>query len=105
MRVKLMAMLANARIPLQVDVCRRRRRPAARGSGLSGPPRSPRARIRAYRPETSIAEKTRRWLAAGGYSRMKTSSTSTDWGTRTFDGETMRAALARVCASGNGDPD
>ena len=59
MRVKLMAMLGNVRIPLQVDV--------GAGDAVVPPPELldypglldlPRARLRAYRPETSIAEKT-----------------------------------------------
>jgi predicted nucleotidyltransferase component of viral defense system len=59
MRVKLMAMLGNVRIPLQVDV--------GAGDAVVPPPEIldypglldlPRARLRAYRPETSIAEKT-----------------------------------------------
>jgi hypothetical protein len=59
MRVKRMAMLRNVRIPLQVDV--------GAGDAVVPPPEIldypgllnlPRARLRAYRPETSIAEKT-----------------------------------------------
>lgn len=97
MRVKLMAMLGNVRIPLQVDV--------GAGDAVVPPPEVldypslldlPRARIRAYRPETAIAEKTEAMVSRGvANSRMK------DFfdiyglaGTRTFDGETMRAALA-----------
>ena len=59
MRVTLMAMLGKARIPLQVDI--------AAGDAVVPPPDTidypglldlPRARVRAYRPETSIDEKT-----------------------------------------------
>ena len=59
MRIKLMAMLGSLRIPLQVDV--------GPGDAVVPPPEVldypglldlPRARLRAYRPETSIAEKT-----------------------------------------------
>jgi hypothetical protein len=66
MRVKLMAMLGNVRIPLQVDV--------GAGDAVVPPPEVldypslldlPRARIRAYRPETSIAEKTEAMVSRG----------------------------------------
>jgi predicted nucleotidyltransferase component of viral defense system len=97
MRVKLMAMLGNVRIPLQVDV--------GAGDAVVPPPEVldypgllelPRARLRAYRPETSIAEKTEAMVRlALANSRMK------DFfdihrlaDTRTFDGETMRLAVA-----------
>jgi predicted nucleotidyltransferase component of viral defense system len=59
MRVTLMARLGNARIPLQVDI--------GAGDAVVPPPDLveypglldlPRARLRVYRPETSIAEKT-----------------------------------------------
>lgn len=101
MRVKLLAMLGNVRIPLQVDV--------GAGDAVVPPPAVldypslldlPLARIRAYRPETAIAEKTEAMVSRGvANSRMK------DFfdiyglaGTRTFDGETMRAALAATFA-------
>lgn len=97
MRIKLMAMLGNVRIPLQVDV--------GAGDAVVPPPEVldypglldlPRARLRAYRPETSIAEKTEAMVRlALANSRMK------DFfdihrlvETRTFDGETMRLAVA-----------
>jgi hypothetical protein len=66
MRVKLMAMLGSVRIPLQVDV--------GAGDAVVPPPEVldypslldlPRARIRAYRPETSIAEKTEAMVSRG----------------------------------------
>ena len=96
MRIKLMAMLGNVRIPLQVDV--------GAGDAVVPPPEIldfpglldlPRARLRAYRPETSIAEKTEAMVRlALANSRMK------DFfdihrlvETRTFDGETMRLAV------------
>jgi Nucleotidyl transferase AbiEii toxin, Type IV TA system len=101
MRVKLMAMLGNVRIPLQVDV--------GAGDAVVPPPEVldypglldlPRARLRAYRPETSIAEKTEAMVRlALANSRMK------DFfdihrlaATRTFDGETMRLAVAATFA-------
>jgi hypothetical protein len=91
-----MAMLGNVRIPLQVDV--------GAGDAVVPPPEVqdfpglldlPRARLRAYRPETSIAEKTEAMVRlALANSRMK------DFfdihrlvETRTFDGETMRLAV------------
>jgi hypothetical protein len=73
MRVKLMAMLGTVRIPLQVDV--------GAGDAVVPPPELldypglldlPRARIRAYRPETSIAEKAEAMVRlALANSRMK----------------------------------
>ena len=73
MRVKLMAMLGNVRIPLQVDV--------GAGDAVVPPPEIldypglldlPRARLRAYRPDTSIAEKTEAMVRlALANSRMK----------------------------------
>lgn len=97
MRVKLMAMLGNVRIPLQVDV--------GAGDAVVPPPQVldypsllelPRARIRAYRPETSIAEKTEAIVSRGvANSRMKDFFDIYGLAeTRTFDGDTMRAALA-----------
>lgn len=62
MRVTLTAKLGNIKIPLQVDV--------GVGDAVVPPPEIldypglldlPRARVRAYRPETSIAESVRRW--------------------------------------------
>ena len=59
MRITLMAMLGKVRIPLQVDI--------GAGDAVVPPPDVidypglldlPRARLRVYRPETSIAEKT-----------------------------------------------
>ena len=97
MRVKLMAMLGNVRIPLQVDV--------GAGDAVVPPPEIldypglldlPRARIRAYRPETSIAEKTEAMVRlALANSRMKDFFDIHRLAeTRTFDGETMRLAVA-----------
>jgi predicted nucleotidyltransferase component of viral defense system len=102
MRVKLMAMLGNVRIPLQVDV--------GAGDAVVPPPEVldypslldlPRARIRAYRPETSIAEKTEAMVSRGvANSRMKDFFDIYGLAeTRTFDGDTMRAALAATFAS------
>lgn len=59
MRVKLMAMLGKVRIPLQVDIgAGDAVVPAPEVLDYPGLLDLPRARIRAYRPETSIAEKT-----------------------------------------------
>jgi hypothetical protein len=60
----------------------------------------PRARIRAYRPETSIAEKTEAMVSRGvANSRMKDFFDIYGLAeTRTFDGDTMRAALAATFA-------
>lgn len=101
MRVKLMAMLGNVRIPLQVDV--------GAGDAVVPPPDVldypslldlPRARIRAYRPETSIAEKTEAMVSRGvATSRMKDFFDIYGLAkTRTFDGDTMRAAMAATFA-------
>lgn len=101
MRVKLMAMLGNVRIPLQVDV--------GAGDAVVPPPEVldypslldlPLARIRAYRPETSIAEKTEAMVSRGvANSRMKDFFDIYGLAeTRTFDGDTMRAALAATFA-------
>jgi hypothetical protein len=97
MRVKLMAMLGNARIPLQVDV--------GAGDAVVPPPEVldypglldlPRARLRAYRPETSIAEKTEAMVRlAVANSRMKDFFDIHRLAeTRTFDGEMLRLAVA-----------
>jgi predicted nucleotidyltransferase component of viral defense system len=97
MRVKLMAMLGNVRIPLQVDV--------GSGDAVVPPPELldypglldlPRARLRAYRPETSIAEKTEAMVRlALANSRMKDFFDIHRLAeTKTFDGETMRLAVA-----------
>jgi hypothetical protein len=97
MRVKLMAMLGNVRIPLQVDV--------GASDAVVPPPEVldypglldlPRARLRAYRPETSIAEKTEAMVRlALANSRMKDFFDIHRLAeTRTFDGETLRLALA-----------
>ena len=97
MRVKMMAMLGNVRIPLQIDV--------GAGDAVVPPPEVldfpgllelPRARLRAYRPETSIAEKTEAMVRlALANSRMKDFFDIHRLAeTRTFDGETMRLAVA-----------
>ena len=69
--------------------------------GLSGPPRpSARSHLRAYRPETSIAEKTEAMVPlALANSRMKDFFDIFGLAeTRTFDGETMRLAVAATFA-------
>ena len=97
MRIRLMAMLGNVRIPLQVDV----------GSGdvVVPPPETldypslldlPPPRLRAYRPETSIAEKTEAMVRlALANSRMKDFFDIHRLAeTRSFDGDTLRLAIA-----------
>jgi predicted nucleotidyltransferase component of viral defense system len=97
MRVKLMAMLGNIRIPLQIDI--------GTGDAVVPPPEMleyppllgfPPAWIRAYRPETSIAEKTEAMVLLGrANSRMKDFFDIHQLAeTRTFDGETLRQAIA-----------
>jgi len=98
MRVKLTAMLGRVRIPLQVDV--------GAGDAVVPPPEVldfpgllldlPPARILAYRPETSIAEKTEAMVRlAVANSRMKDFFDIHQLAdTRTFDGEMLRLALA-----------
>lgn len=96
MRIKLMAMLGTVRIPLQVDV----------GAGDAVVPMPevveypglldlPRARLRAYRPETAIAEKTEAMVRlALANSRMKDFFDIHRLAeTRSFDGDTMRLAV------------
>jgi predicted nucleotidyltransferase component of viral defense system len=94
--VKLMAMLGNVRIPLQVDV--------GAGDAVVPPPEVldypglldlPRARLRAYRPETSIAEKAEAMVRlALANSRMKDFFDVHRLAeTRAFDGETLRLAV------------
>lgn len=101
MRVKLMAMLGNVRIPLQVDV--------GTGDAVVPPPEIldypglldlPRARLRVYRPETSIAEKTEAMVTlALANSRMKDLFDIHRLAAmRTFDGDTMRLAVAATFA-------
>jgi hypothetical protein len=101
MRVKLVAMLGNVRIPLQVDI--------GAGDAVVPPPETldypslldlPRAHLRAYRPETSIAEKTKAMVRlALANSRMKDFFDIHRLAeARTFDGETMRLAVAATFA-------
>lgn len=101
MRVTLLAMLGKIRIPLQIDV--------GAGDAVVPPPALldypglldlPRARLRAYRPETSIAEKTEAMVHLGlANSRMKDffdiHRLAETW---TFDGDTMRLAIAATFA-------
>ena len=97
MRVKLMAMLGNVRIPLQVDIgAGDAVVPAPEVLDYPGLLDLPRARLRAYRPETSIAEKTEAMVRlALANSRMKDFFDIHRLAeTRTFDGETMRLAVA-----------
>jgi len=97
MRVTLTAMLGNVRIPLQVDVgAGDAVVPAPEVLDYPGILDLPRARIRAYRPETSIAEKTEAMVRlALANSRMKDFYDIYRLAeTLTFDGDTMRLAVA-----------
>ena len=97
MRITLMAMLGKVRIPMQIDV--------GAGDAVVPPPDTvdypglldlPRARLRVYRPETSIAEKTEAMVRlALANSRMKDFFDIHGLAiTRPFDGDTLRLALA-----------
>jgi len=97
MRVTLTAKLGNIKIPLQVDV--------GVGNAIVPPPEIldypglldlPRARVRAYRQETSIAEKCEAMVRlAAANSRMKDFFDIYSLASaHAFDGETLRAALA-----------
>ena len=101
MRVKLMAMLGNVRIPLQVDV--------GAGDAVVPPPEIrefpgllnfPRATLRMYRPETSIAEKTEAMVRLGlANSRMKDFFDIHELAsTQAFDGDALRRAVAATFA-------
>jgi nucleotidyltransferase AbiEii toxin of type IV toxin-antitoxin system len=97
MRVKVMSMLGKVRIPLRVDIgAGDAVVPAPEVLDYPGLLDIPRARIRAYRPETSIAEKTEAMVRlALANSRMKDFFDIHRLAeTRTFDGETMRLAVA-----------
>jgi hypothetical protein len=96
-----MAMLGTVRIPLQVDV--------GAGDAVVPPPETldypslldlPRAHLRAYRPETSIAEKTEAMVRlALANSRLKDFFDIHRLAeTRTFEGETMRLAIGATFA-------
>lgn len=97
MRITLMAMLGKVRIPLQVDV--------GAGDAVVPPPDTidypglldlPRARLRVYRAETSIAEKTEAMIRLGlANSRMKDFFDIRGLAmSKPFDGETLRLVLA-----------
>ncbi len=101
MRITLMAMLGNVRIPLQVDV--------GAGDAVVPPPEVvdypglldlPRATLRTYRPETSIAEKTEAMVRlALANSRMKDFFDIYGLAeNRAFDGDTLRRAMAATFA-------
>lgn len=101
MRVTLMAMLGNVRLPLQVDI--------GSGDAVVPPPDTidypglldlPRARLRVYRPETAIAEKTEAMVQlAMANSRMKDFFDIYGLAkARSFDGETLRLAVAATFA-------
>ncbi len=100
-RVTLMAMLGNVRIPLQVDI--------GTGDAVVPPPELqefpglldlPRATLRMYRPETSIAEKTEAMVRLGiANSRMKDFFDIYGLATtKAFDGDTLRRAVAATFA-------
>jgi predicted nucleotidyltransferase component of viral defense system len=97
MRITLMATLGNVRIPLQVDV--------GSGDAVVPPPETldypglldlPPARLRVYRPETSIAEKTEAMVRLDlANSRMKDFFDIRSLAaTRSFEGEALRLAIA-----------
>jgi hypothetical protein len=96
MRVTLMAMLGKVRIPLQVDI--------GAGDAVVPPPDTidypglldlPRARVRVYRPETSVAEKTEAMVRlALANSRMKDFFDIRRLSSRPFDGEPLRLAIS-----------
>jgi predicted nucleotidyltransferase component of viral defense system len=97
MRVTLTVRLGNIKIPLQVDI--------GAGDAVVPPPvildypgllDLPRARVRAYRQETSIAEKCEAMVRlAAANSRMKDFFDIYSLASaHAFDGETLRAALA-----------
>ncbi len=97
MRVTLIAKLGNIKIPLQVDVgVGDAVVPPAEILDYPGLLDLPRARVRAYRPETSIAEKCEAMVRlALANSRMKDFSDIYSLASaRSFDGETLRAAVA-----------
>ena len=96
MRVTLTAMLGTTRIPMQVDV--------GTGDAVVPPPETidypgllalPAARVRIYRPETSIAEKTEALVRLGlANSRMKDLFDIYSMAQRmAFEGDSLRAAL------------
>lgn len=104
MRVTLLAMLGHMRLPLQVDV----------GTGDAVVPPAelrdypglldlPRARLKVYRPETAIAEKTEAMVRLGlANSRMKDFFDSYGLAaTQAFDGDTLRRAVAATFARRN----
>ncbi len=101
MRVKLIALLGNVRIPLQVDI--------GAGDAVVPPPEFrefpglldlPRATLRMYRPETSIAEKTEAMVRLGlANSRMKDFFDIHELAaTHAFDGDILRRAFAATFA-------
>lgn len=96
MRITLTAMLGTTRIPMQVDV--------GTGDAVVPPPETidypgllalPAARVRIYRPETSIAEKTEALVRLGlANSRMKDLFDIYTMAQRmSFEGESLRAAV------------
>ncbi len=96
MRVTLTTMLGTTRIPMQVDV--------GTGDAVVPPPETidypgllalPAARVRIYRPETSIAEKTEALVRLGlANSRMKDLFDIYSMAQRmSFEGGSLRAAL------------
>ncbi len=97
MRVTLTAMLGKIKIPLQVDVgVGDAVVPAAGILDYPGLLDLPQARLRAYRPETSIAEKCEAMVRlASANSRMKDfCDVYALAGALSFDGDTLRRAVA-----------
>jgi hypothetical protein len=101
MRVTLMARLGNSRIPLQVDI--------GAGDAVVPPPAMveypglldlPRAHLRVYRPETSIAEKTEAMVRlALANTRMKDFFDIFGLAeARAFEGDALRLAVAATFA-------
>lgn len=97
LRVTLMVMLGTVRIPMQIDV--------GVGDAVVPPPDTvdypglldlPQARLRVYRPETSIAEKTEAMVRLGmANSRMKDLFDIRGLAMqRPFDGDPLRLAIA-----------
>jgi hypothetical protein len=96
MRVTLTALLGKVRIPLQVDIgAGDAVVPPAQTVDFPGLLELPRARVRVYRPETSIAEKTEAMVRLGfANSRMKDLfDIRALAAARRFEGDTLRLSI------------
>jgi hypothetical protein len=96
MRVTLTALLGKVRIPLQVDIgAGDAVVPPAETVDFPGLLELPRARVRVYRPETSIAEKTEAMVRLGlANSRMKDLfDIRALAAAHRFDGDTLRLSI------------